>query len=469
MSAWKCLGRVLAVAMAVLLAQQALAQAGRPLVVQTRSGASAERAAMLRKADERGAIRVVIGLDIAMPSSEELSPAGAAAERRSLAAGQTQLLGRVGIARTDAAAAATVPFVVATVGAAQLRRLLADPQVTSVEEDFALPLLLSSSVPLVHADVAVTRGFAGNGYSVAVLDTGVAKAHPMLAGKVVTEACYSSNTREARSLCRNGVSTDLQDGAGRPCPATLAGCDHGTHVASIAAGAGGGLTGVAPAARIVAIQVFSRFERSADCWPAPAPCPKAYYSDIVRGLERVYALRKAHRIAAANISIGGGSFVSTCNGEVPALTAIIERLLDADVATVIASGNDGQSGAIGLPACIGPAIAVSSATDQNRVSPFADLSRIVDLMAPGSDIRAAVPGGGFAVKNGTSMAAPHVAGSFAILRQARPKATVRELRRAQICTGLPVTRGGITKARIDIARALREVRSPGSVCPPAQS
>lgn len=60
---------------------------------------------------------------------------------------------------------------------------------------------------------------------------------PFLAGKVLAEACFSSypGVVSTRTLCPNGAKRQLGPAAARPCGPE--GCDHGTHVAGIAAGA----------------------------------------------------------------------------------------------------------------------------------------------------------------------------------------------------------------------------------------
>lgn len=62
------------------------------------------------------------------------------------------------------------------------------------------------------------------------------------------------------------------------------------------------------------------------------------------------------------------------------------------------------------------------------------------------------------------MATPHVAGAFAILKQAKPSATINELQTALSCTGKPIKRAGISKPRIDVLSALNVVRSPATGC-----
>ena len=67
-------------------------------------------------------------------------------------------------------------------------------------------------------------------------------------------------------------------------------------------------------------------------------------------------------------------------------------------------------------------------------------SDLIRLLAPGTGIRSAVPGNQYGLKTGTSMAAPHVAGAFALLRQAKPTATVDEMVEALRCSGKPINR-----------------------------
>src|SRR5207249_338360 len=157
--------------------------------------------------------------------------------------------------------------------------------VASVVEDALHAPMLPQSVPLIGGAAAWSRGFDGAGTTVAILDTGVDSAHPFLIGKVVEEACYSSNVSGSSvSLCPNQSSTQIGVGSARPC--TIANCWHGTHVAGIAAGngatAGVAFSGVAKGANIMAVQIYSRFDNASDCGGSP-PCVLAYTSDIIAG------------------------------------------------------------------------------------------------------------------------------------------------------------------------------------------
>jgi subtilisin family serine protease len=323
------------------------------------------------------------------------------------------------------------PHVAVEVDVNTLARLRASPQVVSIEEDVAVPLTLAESTVMTGAVQAWASGVTGTGQTVAVLDTGVDKTHPMLAGKVVSEACYSSNTYESQSLCPGGATESTALNSGRNCATSISGCSHGTHVAGIVAGNGGtaGTYGVAPGAQILAIQVFSHF-------PAYGAV-MSYTSDQIKALERVYALKDTYKIAAVNMSLGGGKFTATCDADRQALKTAIDNLRSAGIPTVIASGNDGWTNAISAPACVSSAVSVGAhcdagpdgsacATGAGGITSYSNIASFVSLIAPGSYIRSSVPGGAYATYNGTSMATPHVAGAWALLKQMQPTVSVTD-------------------------------------------
>jgi hypothetical protein len=295
---------------------------------------------------------------------------------------------------------------------------------------------------------------------IAVLDTGVDKTHPFLAGKVVEEACYSkTEPGVSETLCPNGLDQQIGPGAALPC--TLTNCFHGTHVAGIAAGsdpsAAPPIAGVARGAHVFAIQVFTKVIDPQSCGGV-APCIGAFSSDVIAGLERVYsvALGGAHTIASVNMSLGGNLFTSPCNSE--PYKPIIDNLRAIGVATVIASGNSGIPFAISSPGCISSAVSVGSTSKDDVVSYFSNVASFLSLLAPGESITSSVTGGSYAAESGTSMATPHVAGAWAVLRQAAPNASVSEILASLRNTGLPIRDdrffGGTTIPRIRLLRAL---------------
>jgi len=338
---------------------------------------------------------------------------------------------------------------------------LDDRSVTAVYEDVAVPPALAESVPLIRADMAaaVKRINGGKGWAVVVVDTGVQRNHKALKGKIVAEACFSTTNAASKSVCPGGRSSSTAKKSGANCNTSIEGCDHGTHVAGIAVGNPKGAykayKGVAPKADLIPMQVFSKFSGFDFC-DGPGTCALSYTSDQLAALEEVNDLASQHKIAAVNMSLGGGLHSKACNKE--PLKKIVKTLRSKRIAVAIAAGNDGVDGKISSPGCIGPAVTVASATKTDEVSSFSNFSKLVDLAAPGSDITSSVPGNKYAAFSGTSMAAPHVAGAWALLRHRFPKTSVTKIEKALKCSGVPVTRAGVTKKRIDVYGAYRALK-----------
>ena len=408
--------------------------------------------ALLDKARTDGTVRVLVHLNMATQPEGSIQTATAVLnQRKEIEAAQTETVAALaGKHHRITQQFRTIPFVAMEVAEDTLPVLARSRRVLQVVEDHLSKPLLAQSVPLVEANQAWAAGFDGSGWVVAVLDTGVDQTHPMLAGKVVSEACYSANGN-----CPNGLTSQVSAGAAIPCTYD-SGCAHGTHVAGIAAGRSSTLSGVARGARVIAIQVFSRFTGSA-CLGA-STCALSYTSDQLAALERIYTLRGTYQIAAVNMSLGGGAYTSqaSCDAANAATKAAIDNLRSVGIATVIASGNDGYGNALSAPGCISSAVSVGSTTESDEVSWFSNSASFLSLLAPGESITSAVPGGGFATWSGTSMATPHVAGAWAILKQKTPTSSVSTVLSALQTTGRPITDpgNGITKSRIQIAHAL---------------
>lgn len=416
---------------------------------------------LLEKAQQRGSVRVILTVDAEFQPEGWLPGAAAVrSQRADIARAQQALLESVsGLALDEPYRFKTVPLVVVTLSAPGLQAALDSGWVSAVQEDTLDAPLLAESTAVIGAPAAWAGGGTGAGQTIAILDTGVNKNHAFLAGKVVSEACYSTTAAAdgATSLCPGGVSESTAADSGLPCDLSVTNCPHGTHVAGIAAGKGDVFSGVAPDASLIAIQVFSLFTNCG----SSSLCILSYTSDQIKGLERVYELRETYAIAAVNLSLGSGQFTSPCVDD--ARRPIIAQLRAAGIATVIAAGNHGYTDALSAPACIPDAISVGSTEDGSgsgtvdTISYFSDRASFLTLLAPGSVINSAWASGGFITMFGTSMAAPHVAGAWAVLKSKKPGASVSEIQAALENTGKPILDegSGITKPRIQVDQALQ--------------
>ena len=333
-------------------------------------------------------------------------------------------------------------FIAAAATGGQIAILREQGLIQSVEPDRVSTPNLEDSVPLINPPPIWNVFNRGKGQVVAIIDTGVLSTHEMLAGRLESEACFSSTSASlgTTALCTDGSTAT---GSGEPCSLTK--CWHGTHVAAIAVGRAGGTTtmnGVAPDAKYISIQAFS--ERQGE--------PVNLSSDLLAALYRIRDLRLSGvRVVSVNMSLGGGQFSTSCGGSIE---TVFQQLRALKTAPVVSSGNEGFQGEVGWPACAPSAFTVASTTKQDRMSAFSNLSPLVDVVAPGEAILSATSSGpsSYASANGTSMAAPHVAGSFALLRQiysCYPSATLENALREN---GVPITGPGATGTfpRIDL-------------------
>ena len=347
-----------------------------------------------------------------------------------------------------------LPFTAMKVSESALQGLLRSGRVLSWAEDTPQPPALNSALPVINGDDVHALGYDGSGQTVAILDTGIDPDHEYLGGRVVEERCFSTpdpDMYDDTSLCPNGQTTD--DAANIDIPICLDDegenlCNHGTHVAGIAAGYGGGLSspdapeaGVAPGADIIAIQIFTRFDGAGECGAfGRPPCVLTYPSDQLAGLEEVLILSSTYPIAAANMSLGGGFWQEHCDDDedYEARAFAVNALVDANVATVIAAGTNGVY-AVSGPACISNAVAVGATTDADEVADFSNYHPLLDLFAPGDLVVSSVGDNGYDEYDGTSMATPMVTGAFAVLRTILPTASVPQLVRLLQDTGVDIT------------------------------
>jgi subtilisin family serine protease len=438
---------------------------------------STDVAALERRAQTEGGVAVIVRL--AAPSIPPVGPAGSDEGRERAVATVTNAFVTRFFGERDAAKRRPLvkemrltPLVAFTASADDLRRLAADPAVERVFQDGVNRFSLNQSVPLIgmrHLWRSQGGHGKGEGTVVAILDTGVQSDHPFLGHRVIHQACFSTTKGSGygalTSLCPNGGPSQVGGNSGEPC--ALVGCEHGTHLAGIAAGlnpkgrgASQPLTGIAPKADIVAIKVAVATSSGA-IWGSD--------SDWIAALEYLYTERltlgEGKRLSAINMSFGSPQYYANICGDHPGRT-VIQLLRSANIAVVVAAGNVRLFTTITPPACIPEAIAVGNSTKNDLVEKDSNGAPKVALFAPGTGILSSIPGSAYAKMTGTSQAAPTVAGAFAALASIDPDASVDEILAALVRTGRPIkdTRNGgkIIRPRIQVDWAMRELRLRGS-------
>ncbi|MCE9668430.1 S8 family serine peptidase [Myxococcus stipitatus] len=273
----------------------------------------------------------------------------------------------------------------------------------------------------------------GEGAVVAVLDSGVDFTHPDLADNMWTnpgEVAGNGVDDDGNGYVDDLHGIDATDETGSKTPMDTNG--HGTHVAGIIAargGPGGGVSGVSPRAKLIACKME---DAQGSLTEAGAIRCFDYLLDLKTRAQH------AVNVVAANASWAGWIAGSE-------MEKAIARNMEAGILVVAGAGNDGLNldeirGRV-IPAefPLPNVISVGAVDASDRRASFSNFgAQEVDVFAPGVDILSTVPGGGYAIYNGTSMAAPHVTGLVALLAAQAPERDWRTLRNLVLAGGRPV-------------------------------
>jgi subtilisin family serine protease len=259
-----------------------------------------------------------------------------------------------------------------------LAALSADPDVELAQPNYDYSVSKGKTSPKTvpqYAGEAIRldeahRVARGNGVMVAVIDTAIEDTHPELAGAIA------------------GMFDAMGDGPAPPEP-------HGTGIAGILA-AHAELKGVAPEAKLLSVRAFRGGKKT--------PAQSTSFQ-LLKGIN--WAFESGAKVM--NMSFTGPMD--------PLLERIIKAAADKGVIFVAAAGNNGPKGAPVYPAAYPQVIAVTATDDRDKLYVKANRGDYISIAAPGVDIIAPAPKGGYELSSGTSMAAAHVSGVVALLME----------------------------------------------------
>ena len=287
-----------------------------------------------------------------------------------------------------------------------------------------------------HQDQAVAAfpNLTGAGQSIAIIDTGVDYNAPTMGGGFGRHHKVQGGYN---FIDNNG---DPMDDVG-----------HGTAVATIAAGLaysyrGRVYQGVAPGANIVALKV----DNGSDVLNP---------TRVTQAFQWVLDHQVKYNITTVNISEGFLDFAVKTQGA--SFSNLLLQCKQHGIFIAASSGNDGLSNAVEYPGSDPSVISVGSTDVNNHISSFTNSAPALDLLAPGETV--AVPylddSGSiyYTYSEGTSFAAPYVAGTAALLHQADPHLTTTQILGVLKSSGTRIVdhRNGLTFSELNIYQALK--------------
>jgi subtilisin family serine protease len=293
---------------------------------------------------------------------------------------------------------------------------------------------------MIKASSAYSQGIYGQGVKVAVVDAYVDVTHPQLAGRIAVNTGETPNNGIDDD--NNGVIDDYYGASFVSVPAsTSSPSPHGSHVAGIIAADSsyGPVQGLAPQAKIIPAQFIANDGGGS-------------LGDAVLALQ--YAASRGAKII--NASWGGAPCVSS-------LRSAFQNLESKGILVVVAAGNDARNIDVypEFPASfnLSNQITVAASSVSDFMTSWSNSGfGLVHVAAPGEHILSTIPGNTSTYMDGTSMAAPFVSGTAALLWSAKPNATAQQIK-AAIEQSVDVTSGHEfkvkTRGRINIQKALQ--------------
>jgi len=307
-----------------------------------------------------------------------------------------------------------VDAVLGSLPAVAIDAVRALPRVVMLEAQGRGYPMMESVGPSISIGLAREElGFYGDDVTVAVLDTGVNGAHVGL------------DDLDDDPLTDDPKMVAFFDAYSNQTGAAYDSGEHGTWVAGIAVGTGGGTNpnvGIAPEARLVGVRIGS-----------PGGFPE---HTALRGLEWAIDNKETYNISVMVCSWGivlGGP--NDHNGN-SAISRAADRAVEAGISVVVAAGNSALSATVTAPGDAFNVVTVGSVNDDHFLSTFSsegpttDGRTKPDVCAPGESVTASWSRSdtGYYTGDGTSASAPVVGGLIAVMMEANPSLTPAQVK-----------------------------------------
>lgn len=235
----------------------------------------------------------------------------------------------------------------------------------------------------------------GQGVNIAIIDSGCDIYHESLKDNIVAVRNFTDEDKKNPNIVIDRVG-------------------HGTHVAGIVASNGNNnsMVGVAPWANLYILKAIDSSGSGKATW-------------VINAIN--YAVEK--KVDIISMSLGTPK-------DDPKMEKAIKNAINNNILVVCAAGNEGDGNAdvfeYSYPASYVDVISVGAVDKKGVPAEFSNSNLVVDLVAPGVDILSTYPNNQFALLSGTSMSAPHVTGSLALIKNWSKEEFQRDLTEGEL-------------------------------------
>jgi len=325
-----------------------------------------------------------------------------------------------------------IPIIAGTIETELLDDLLNVQGVVFLTLNGEMRITLDNAIGIHHVDTVWDYGYAGEGISVAIIDTGLDPNHVG-----INDFDDDPSTFDPKIVAfYDALDESSDDGSGETTPYDDHG--HGSHCAGITAGTGAvdegplsdGSTpwrGVAPNATLVGVKVLDGGGSGS-------------FAEVMKGMEWTIDNQIKYNIRSASMSLGGVWLIELTQEQEERITTLANEMVAAGISLMIAAGNSAAYGTIGTPGAAKDVITVGATEDSKDLAIYSSKgpthegqikpnvaaigTAVMSVEAEGTGENPSYDSNGspngYTSMSGTSMATPMVAGMAVLLHQANP-------------------------------------------------